>query len=118
MRSTRSMGFVSRSQEIRRSRSRPSLAERMHRSRAMIRTRLLGATLATLLTTTLGILTACNGSGSEEPTQSTADTLKAANVSITLQDENGRRIGQGSGILIAPRLVLTSAHLVAGMKRW
>ena len=79
--------------------------------------RLLGAVCATVLASSLGTLAACGGSpDSKEPT--TAQSVSAASVSIALFDENGTRIGEGSGVMIAPRLVLTSGHLISGKHKW
>jgi hypothetical protein len=49
---------------------------------------------------------------------STAQAVSAASVSIVLMDEHGTRVGEGSGVLIAPRLVLTSGHLITGKSKW
>ena len=75
--------------------------------------RILGAVCASILATSLGTLAACGGSPeSKEPT--TAQAVSAASVSIALFDANGTRVGEGSGVMIAPRLVLTSGHLISG----
>ncbi|MBN9163291.1 MAG: hypothetical protein J0I07_20150 [Myxococcales bacterium] len=79
--------------------------------------RLLGAVCATVLASSLGTLAACGGSpDAKEP--ATAQAVSAASVSIVLFDENGTRVGEGSGVMIAPRLVLTSGHLISGKHRW
>ncbi|HVH48089.1 MAG TPA: trypsin-like serine protease, partial [Labilithrix sp.] len=79
--------------------------------------RILGAVCASILASSLGALAACGGSPeTKEP--ATSQTASAASVSIALFDENGTRVGEGSGVLIAPRLVLTSGHLISGKHRW
>lgn len=79
--------------------------------------RLLGAVCASILAASLGTLAACGGSpDAKEPT--TAQAVSAASVSIALFDEHGTRVGEGSGVMIAPRLVLTSGHLISGKHRW
>src|SRR5215475_233137 len=83
----------------------------------MIAKRVFGAACASILVGSLAVLAACSGAD-EPPTGSSAQAIEAASVSIAVLDENGQRVGTGSGILIAPRLVLTSAHLVAGKARW
>jgi hypothetical protein len=77
--------------------------------------RILGTVCSAILLGALGALNAC---GTPDEPGTSAQTISAASVSIALQDEGGAQIGEGSGILIAPRLVLTSAHLVAGKARW
>jgi len=80
-------------------------------------TRVLGAVCASILATSLGTLAACGGAPeSKEPT--TAQAVSAASVSIALFDENGTRVGDGSGVMIAPHLVLTSGHLISGKHKW
>ncbi len=79
--------------------------------------RILGAVCASILATSLGTLAACGGSPESTQAQ-TAETVTAASVSIALMDESGAKLGDGSGVLIAPRLVLTSGHLVAGKGKW
>ncbi|HVH45915.1 MAG TPA: trypsin-like serine protease, partial [Labilithrix sp.] len=82
----------------------------------MIGSRILGAACAAILVSSLGSLAGCS---SEEKTEgTTAQTIQAASVSLVLHDENGTRVGEGSGILISPRVVLTSGHLIAGKSRW
>ncbi|MBX3203873.1 MAG: hypothetical protein KF764_02330 [Labilithrix sp.] len=79
--------------------------------------RILGAVCASILAASLGTLAACGGTpDSKEPT--TAQAVSAASVSIALFDENGTRVGEGSGVMIAPRLVLTSGHLISGKHKW
>ncbi|MCW5834643.1 MAG: trypsin-like serine protease, partial [Labilithrix sp.] len=79
--------------------------------------RLLGAVCASILAGSLGALAACGGTpDAKEPT--TAQAVSAASVSIALFDEHGTRVGEGSGVMIAPRLVLTSGHLISGKHRW
>ena len=78
---------------------------------------ILGAVCAGILATSLGTLAACGGSPeSKEPT--TAQAVSAASVSIALFDANGVRVGEGSGVMIAPNLVLTSGHLISGKHKW
>ncbi len=79
--------------------------------------RILGAVCASILATSLGTLAACGGSP-ESKEATTAQAVSAASVSIALFDENGVRVGDGSGVLIAPRLVLTSGHLISGKHKW
>ncbi len=78
--------------------------------------RVFGVVGGGLLIGSLGSVTGC--STADEPRVATAETVSSASVALTLHDANGTRVGEGSGILIAPRLVLTSAHLVAGKARW
>src|SRR5690348_16664683 len=83
----------------------------------MTGSRILGGMCGAVLLGALGSVTAC-GSPEGETAGSSAQAVTAANVAITLHDASGARVGEGSGVLIAPRLVLTSAHLVAGQARW
>ncbi|MBX3264314.1 MAG: hypothetical protein KF782_31875, partial [Labilithrix sp.] len=83
----------------------------------MIGSRVLGAACAAILISSLGTLAGC-GTADEKTEGATAQTIQAASVSLVLHDANGTRVGEGSGILIAPRVVLTSGHLIAGMARW
>jgi hypothetical protein len=62
---------------------------------------------------------ACGSADNAEPSSgTTAQTAQAASVFLTLHDAQGARIGEGAGILIAPRVVLTAGHLVAGSAHW
>jgi hypothetical protein len=83
----------------------------------MIGKRFLGAAGAGVLCGALGVLAACGNSDSESAV-SASQALASANVSLTLHDASGAAVGTGSGVLIAPRLVLTSGHLVAGKAKW
>ncbi|MEA2749602.1 MAG: hypothetical protein QOI41_3745, partial [Myxococcales bacterium] len=80
--------------------------------------RVLGAAGVSVLVSCLGALAACGSPSSDENTQSGAAALQSANVAIDLFDANGSKVGEGAGVLIAPNLVLTSAHLIAGKARW
>jgi hypothetical protein len=82
--------------------------------------RILGAVCASILGTSFGTLAACGGGSPELTEAKTAESVNAASVSIALMDESGAKIGDGSGVLIAPRLVLTSGHLVVspGKGKW
>lgn len=86
----------------------------------MIGMRILGAVCATILATSLGTLAACSDSSesTEATAAATAESVNAASVSIALMDENGTQVGDGSGVLIAPRLVLTAGHLISGKGSW
>jgi hypothetical protein len=79
--------------------------------------RLLGALGASVLVGMLGTLAACSSSGDQGKADA-AETLGRANVAITLHDASGAAVGEGAGVLIGPRIVLTSAHLVAGTAKW
>mgnify|MGYP001286133279 CR=1 FL=1 len=79
--------------------------------------RILGAVCASILASSIGSLAACGGT-SDKGEVSTAKAVETASVSIALLDASGNKVGDGSGVLIAPRLVLTSAHLIAGQSRW
>jgi hypothetical protein len=79
--------------------------------------RILGAVSAGILASSLGTLAACGGSP-ESKAPPTAQAVSAASVSIALFDQNGVRVGEGSGVMIAPRLVLTSGHLISGKYKW
>jgi hypothetical protein len=79
--------------------------------------RLLGAVCAGILASSLGALAACGGTP-ESKEAATSRAVSAANVSITLFDASGARVGEGSGVMIAPRLVLTSGHLISGKGKW
>ncbi len=79
--------------------------------------RVLGIVCGGFLVGSVGSLAGCSTSA-DEAKVATAETISSASVALTLHDANGARVGEGSGILIAPRLVLTSAHLVAGKSRW
>src|SRR5262245_15787086 len=83
----------------------------------MMTTRILGAVCATLLASSLGAVAACGGS-QDSAAVSTEKAVSTASVTVALTDANGARVGQGFGVLIAPRLVLTSGHLVAGQTKW
>jgi len=80
--------------------------------------RVLGAAGAFVLVSCLGAFAAttvaCGSSSSDENAQSGAAALQSANVAIDLFDANGSKVGEGAGVLIAPNLVLTSGHLIAG----
>jgi hypothetical protein len=79
--------------------------------------RILGAVCASILASSLGTIAACGGTPeSKEPT--TQEAVSAASVSIGILDQNGARIGEAQGVLIAPRLVLTAGHAIAGMAKW
>jgi hypothetical protein len=81
--------------------------------------RVLGAAGVGVLVSCLGALAACGSpSADEENAKSGAAALQSANVSIDLFDANGSKIGEGAGVLIAPNLVLTSGHLIAGKAKW
>jgi hypothetical protein len=82
----------------------------------MIGSRVLGAAVAALLISSLGVMAGCSSEEKDEATS--AKTIQAASVNLVLHDENGTRIGTGAGILLSPRMVLTSGHLVAGMTSW
>ena len=64
----------------------------------------------------LGSLAGCSQDDTGEVT--TAQTVQTASVSIVMQDESGLRVGGGSGILLGPRVVLTSGHLITGAAKW
>jgi hypothetical protein len=81
--------------------------------------RVLGAAGVGVLVSCLGAVAACGTSSSdEENAQSAKAALESANVAIDLFDANGSKVGEGAGVLIAPNLVLTSAHLIAGKAKW
>src|SRR3954465_10260619 len=81
--------------------------------------RVLGAAGVGLLVSSLGALSiACGSPSEEENTKSGTAALQSANVSIDIFDANGTKIGDGAGVLIAPNLVLTSGHLIAGKAKW
>ena len=81
--------------------------------------RIVGAVCASILAMSLGTLAACSGEGSSESKEpTTAQAVSAASVSIELFDANGTRVGSGSGVMIAPNLVLSSGHLIAGKHKW
>lgn len=84
---------------------------------AKILNRVLGAAGVAILVSSLGVLAAC-GDAAEENTGSGQQAVTNANVAITLYDENGVEVGTGSGVMIAPKTVLTAAHLVAGKGSW
>ncbi|MBX3227520.1 MAG: hypothetical protein KIT84_14285 [Labilithrix sp.] len=80
-------------------------------------TRLLGALCATILASSIGTsLVAC--SAPEKEPVSTAQATSAASVSISLLDSNGNKVGTASGVLLAPRLVLTAGHAISGKGKW
>ncbi len=71
-----------------------------------------------VLVASIGAIAACGSSSPEESTAAGVAALESANVIITLHDSVGNKVGEGAGVLIAPKLVLTSAHLVAGKAKW
>ncbi|MBX3228944.1 MAG: trypsin-like peptidase domain-containing protein [Labilithrix sp.] len=83
-----------------------------------IRTSILGLACGAILASSLATMTGCDGADEATEQTTSAETIRSANVALTLQDESGARIGEGSGILISPRLVLTAAHLVSGKTKW
>lgn len=83
---------------------------------AKILNRVLGAAGVAILVSSLGVLAACSESTDENA--SAKETVSNANVALTLYDDNGIEVGRGSGILIAEKTVLTSAHLIAGKGKW
>src|SRR3954462_9261112 len=80
--------------------------------------RVVGAAALGVLVSSLGALAACGTPSDEENTKTGAAALESANVSLDLFDATGAKIGEGAGVLIAPNLVLTSGHLVAGKAKW
>ena len=80
--------------------------------------RILGVVCAGILASSLGTLAACGGAPDAASEVPTSKVVSQASVSIALMDGSGNRIGEGSGVMIAPRLVLTSGHLVAGKSKW
>jgi hypothetical protein len=92
---------------------------RRWRTAAMIGKKLLGVIGAALLTGSLGVLAACGGSDDDDGNAASArEALKGANVSIQMFDRAGTKVGEGLGVMIAPRTVLTSGHIVAGFASW
>ena len=87
-------------------------------------TRILGAVCAGILATSLGTLVACGGTSDDNKSASevdgavTAKTVQAATVMVEIADANGLKIGQSSATVIAPRLVLTAGHMIAGQSKW
>lgn len=84
----------------------------------MNRMRILGALCAGLVASSLGAIAACGGSDAKDSELSTAQAISGATVSIALFDDSGVQVGSGAGVLVSPRLVLTSGHLVAGKYKW
>ena len=84
----------------------------------MIGYRVLGVAAAAILVGRLGALTGCSTDEAKADAPLTAKQVQAASVTFDVHDVDGSKIGQGAGILIAPRVVLTSAHLVSGKARW
>ena len=87
---------------------------------AKIGKRILGAAGVGILMASAGALVACSGgdkAGEGSPEVAKA-ALTNANVTITMQDINGVQIGSASGVLIAPNVVLTAGHVVAGIDKW
>ena len=81
--------------------------------------RVLGAAGVGVLVSCLGALAACGSPSSDEENASRRTAaLESANVTIDLFDANGTKVGEGAGVLIAPNLVLTSGHLIAGKAKW
>ena len=80
--------------------------------------RALGLVGVGVLVASVGSIAACGSSSSDENTSASVAALESANVTITLHDSVGNKVGEGAGVLIAPNLVLTSAHLVAGKAKW
>jgi len=83
----------------------------------MTRSRIFGLAFAAILSGSLGAVTACGTSDDAKETMS-LEQVKAASVTLELLDDSGNQVGTGSGVLIAPRTVLTSGHLVAGFSKW
>jgi hypothetical protein len=83
----------------------------------MIGSRFLGAAVAAILAGCLGSLAGCSSADKPE-TVITSKAVQAASVSIVMEDANGNRMAQGTGILLSGKTVLTSAHLVAGAAKW
>lgn len=85
-------------------------------------TRILGAVCASILATSLGTLVACGGSDDKSASTVdpalTAKTVQAASVVVEIADAGGYKIGQATGTLIAPRVVLTSGHMISGQSKW
>lgn len=79
--------------------------------------RFLGAVLATLLASSLGTLAAC-ASHEKDESVPTAQAVQGASVQIALLDANGTKVGSASGVLLAPRLVLTAGHTISGQYKW
>src|SRR4051794_10051681 len=78
--------------------------------------RILGVCGA-ILVGALGAAVGCSAPDTDVAGTS-AQTVSAASVALTLFDESGARVGEGTGVLVAPSLVLTSAHLISGKSRW
>ena len=86
-------------------------------------TRILGVVCAGILATSLGTLVACGGSSDDKASSNvdpavTAKTVQAASVMVEIADANGLKIGQATATVLAPRLVLTAAHMIAGQSKW
>ena len=85
-------------------------------------TRILGAVCAGILATSFGTLVACGGSSDDKASSVdpavTARTVQAASVMVEIADANGLKVGQSSGTLIAPRLLLTAGHMISGQSKW
>src|SRR5262249_10797897 len=79
--------------------------------------RILGAACAGILLSSIGTLTACSNH-SDAKDESVAQTVNKASVTIALTGEDGAQEGTGSGVLLAPQLVLTSGHLISGRTKW
>ena len=81
--------------------------------------RVLAAAGLGVLVSSLGAMVACSSpSSDDENAKSATAALESANVAIDLFDANGSKVGEGAGVLIAPNLVLTSGHLIAGKAKW
>src|SRR5579871_1900484 len=80
--------------------------------------RILGFAGAGVLVGSIGLMAACGSSPNDGNVVSAKQALQSANVTITVHDANGNKIADGSGVMIAPRLVLTAAHLIAGASSW
>lgn len=69
------------------------------------------------LATALATITACSSPETAEETNP-AKTTQASSVTIDLKDGAGKSLGQCSGTLIGPKMVLTAGHCVAGVNQW
>jgi hypothetical protein len=84
----------------------------------MIRASVIGIAAVAVLAATVSTMTGCDASDSaDKPSPTSAETVALANVALSITGADGQH-STGSGILIAPKLVLTAAHLVAGQSKW